>query len=125
MLLVALALGLAWLFGAVALNAPGTKNLRTAVQRSAILRALNNAFPPSSSLINALNRIDPRLAVQGPSPDVAPPDSKIAKDPDVRAAGNSVVRGARDGLRPRGRGVWLDRRARTGRHQCPRRGGGK
>jgi S1-C subfamily serine protease len=91
-LLVALALGLAWLFGAVALNAPGAKGLRKAVQRSAILRALNDAFPPSSSLINALNRIDPRLSIQGPSPDVAAPDSKIARDPDVRAASASVVR---------------------------------
>ena len=91
-LLVALALGLAWLFGAVALNAPGAKGLRKAVQRSAILRALNNAFPPSSDLINALNRIDPRLSVQGPSPNVAAPDSKIARDPNVRAASNSVVR---------------------------------
>ncbi len=91
-LLVALALGLAWLFGAVALNAPGAKGLRKAVQRSAILRALNDAFPPSSDLINALNRIDPRLSVQGPSPKVAAPDSKIARDPDVRAASNSVVR---------------------------------
>lgn len=91
-LLAALALGLAWLFGAVALNAPGTKGLRKAVQRSAILRALNDAFPPSSDLINALNRIDPRLSVQGPSPKVAAPDSKIARDPDVRAASNSVVR---------------------------------
>jgi S1-C subfamily serine protease len=91
-LLVALALGLAWLFGAVALNAPGAKGLRKAVQRSAILRALNNAFPPSSSLINALNRIDPRVAIQGPSPDVAAPDSKIARDPQVQAASASVVR---------------------------------
>src|SRR5690349_1544435 len=91
-LLVALALGLAWLFGAVALNAPGARSLRTAVQRSAILRALNDTFPPSSSLINVLHRIDPRVAVQGPSPNVAAPDSKIAQDPDVRAAGNSVVR---------------------------------
>jgi S1-C subfamily serine protease len=91
-LLVALALGLAWLFGAVALNAPGAKGLRKAVQRSAILRALNDAFPPSSDLINALNRIDPRLSVQGPSPNVAAPDSKIARDPNVRAASNSVVR---------------------------------
>jgi S1-C subfamily serine protease len=91
-LLVALALGLAWLFGAVALNAPGAKGLRKAVQRSAILRTLNDAFPPSSDLINALNRIDPRLSVQGPSPNVAAPDSKIARDPNVRAASNSVVR---------------------------------
>jgi S1-C subfamily serine protease len=107
-LLVALALGLAWLFGAVALNAPGAKSLRTAVQRSAILKALNDAFPPSSSLINALHRIDPRVAVQGPSPDVAAPDSKIAQDPDVQAAGQSVVRvlGTACGLGVEGSG-WI------------------
>jgi S1-C subfamily serine protease len=107
-LLVALALGIAWLFGAVALNAPGGKDLRTAVQRSAILQALNGAFPPSSSLINVLHRIDPRVAVQGPSPNVAPPDSKIAQDPDVRAAGNSVVRvlGTACGLGVEGSG-WI------------------
>jgi S1-C subfamily serine protease len=92
LLLVALALGLAWLFGAVALNAPGAKGLRQAVQQSAILRALNDAFPPSSGLINALNRIDPRVSIPGPSPDVAAPDSKIARDPEVRAASGSVVR---------------------------------
>ena len=91
-LLVALAFAIAWLFGAVALNAPGTKSLRQAVQQSAILQALNDAFPPSSSLIKALNRIDPRVSIQGPSPDVAPPDSKIARDPEVRAASGSVVR---------------------------------
>jgi S1-C subfamily serine protease len=91
-LLVALALALAWLFGAVALNAPGAKGLRQAVQRSAILRALNDTFPPSSELINALNRIDPRLSIPGPSPDVAAPDSRIARDPEVRAAADSVVR---------------------------------
>lgn len=91
-LLVALGLGLVWLFGAVALNAPGAKSLREAVQQSAILRALNDAFPPSSALINVLHRIDPRVSIQGPSPDVAAPDSKIARDPEVRAASGSVVR---------------------------------
>ncbi len=107
-LLVAVALGFVWLFGAVALNAPGAQSLRTAVQRSAILKALNNAFPPSSSLINVLHRIDPRVAVQGPSPDVAPPDSKIAQEPDVGAAGNSVVRvlGTACGLGVEGSG-WI------------------
>src|SRR4051812_8740565 len=107
-LLVALALGFAWLFGAVALNAPGAKGLRTAVQRSAILRALKDAFPPSSSLINVLHRIDPRVTVSGPSPDVGPPDSKIAHDPDVQAAGDSVVRvlGTACGLGVEGSG-WI------------------
>jgi len=78
------------------------------VQRSAILRALNDTFPPSSALINALNRIDPRVAVTGPSPDVAPPDSKIAHDPEVRAAGRSVVRvlGTACGLGVEGSG-WI------------------
>jgi S1-C subfamily serine protease len=107
-LLVALALGLAWLFGAVALNAPGAKGLRKAVQQSAIMRALNDAFPPSSSLINALNRIDPRLAIQGPSPNVAPPDSKLAHDAEVQAASRSVVRvlGTACGLGVEGSG-WI------------------
>jgi S1-C subfamily serine protease len=108
LLLVALALGLAWLFGAVALNVPDAKSLRKAVQQSAILRALNDAFPPSSSLINALHRIDPRVAVQGPSPAVGAPESKIARDPDVRTAGRSVVRvlGTACGLGVEGSG-WL------------------
>jgi S1-C subfamily serine protease len=108
LLLIALALGLAWLFGAVALNAPGAKGLREAVQRSAILRALNDAFPPSSSLINALNRIDPRVTVQGPSPNVPAPDSKVAHDPDVLAARPSVVRvlGTACGLGVEGSG-WI------------------
>ena len=107
-LLVALALGLAWLFGAAALNVPDAKSLRKAVQQSAILRALNDAFPPSSSLINALHRIDPRVAVQGPSPDVGAPDSKIARDRDVRTAGRSVVRvlGTACGLGVEGSG-WI------------------
>jgi S1-C subfamily serine protease len=107
-LLIALALGLAWLFGAVALNAPGAKSLRKAVQQSAILRALNDAFPPSSALINALHRIDPRVSVQGPSPNVAAPDSKVARDPDIRAASSSVVRilGTACGLGVEGSG-WI------------------
>jgi S1-C subfamily serine protease len=108
LLLSALALGLAWLFGAVALNAPGARGLRQAVQQSAILKALNDTFPPSSSLINALHRIDPRVTVQGPSPDVAAPDSKIARDPEVRGAEDSVVRvlGTACGLGVEGSG-WI------------------
>jgi S1-C subfamily serine protease len=107
-LLVALALGLAWLFGAVALNAPGAHDLRKAVQQSAILRGLNNAFPPSSSLLNALHRIDPRVAVTGPSPNVAAPDSKVARNPAVRADEGSVVRvlGTACGLGVEGSG-WI------------------
>jgi S1-C subfamily serine protease len=108
LLLGLLAFAIAWLFGAVALNAPGAKDLRQAVQRSAILRTLNDAFPPSSTLIKALNRIDPRVAVEGPSPNVGPPDSKIAHDPDVVASKASVVKvlGTACGLGVEGSG-WI------------------
>jgi S1-C subfamily serine protease len=92
LLLAALGLGLAWLFGAAALNTPGAKDLRQAVQRSAILRALNDTFPPSGGLLNILNRIDPRVAINGPSPGVGPPDSRLAQDPDVAGDEDSVVK---------------------------------
>jgi S1-C subfamily serine protease len=91
LLLATLALGLAWLFGAVALNAPGAKGLRQSVQRSTILRAINGVVPPSGFILNALNRIDPRISIAGPNPDVGPPDSKIAQDPHVRGDEDSVV----------------------------------
>lgn len=108
LLLAALGLGVVWLFGAVALNAPGAKDLRQAVQRSAILRALNDALPPSGFVINALNRIDPGVSVPGPAPGVGPPDSRLAGDPEVRAAEDGVVRvvGTACGLGVEGSG-WL------------------
>jgi S1-C subfamily serine protease len=108
LLLVALALGLAWLFGAVALNTPGAKNLRKEVQSSEILQALNSAFPPSGGLLNFLNRIDPRVAINGPAVAVGPPDPKLARDPEVLAAEDSIVRvtGTACGLGVEGSG-WL------------------
>jgi S1-C subfamily serine protease len=108
LLLAALGLGVVWLLGAVALNAPGAKDLRQAVQRSAILRALNDALPPSGFVINALNRIDPGVSVPGPAPGVGPPDSRLAGDPEVRAAEDGVVRvvGTACGLGVEGSG-WL------------------
>jgi S1-C subfamily serine protease len=92
LLLAVLGVALAWLFGVVALNAPGAKDLREPVQRSAILRGLNDAVPPSGFILNTLNRIDPVTAIDGPDPQVGPPDSKLARDPEVRAASDSVVR---------------------------------
>ena len=90
-LLASLGVALAWLFGAVALNAPGAKELRRSVQESTVLRALNQSFPPSGDLLNALNRIDPGNAIQGPDPGVGPPDAAIAGDPEVRTATTGVV----------------------------------
>jgi S1-C subfamily serine protease len=109
-LLGALALTVTWVFGAVALNLPGqnTREVREAVQRSSILAQLNDFAPPSGGFLNALRRIDPVRPVRGPEADVAAPDSRILSDPEVEAAGLSVVRvtGSACGLGVTGSG-WI------------------
>jgi len=91
-LIAAVALGLAWVFGSVAMHAPGTARLRADVQESLILRSLNEVLPPSGPVLNALDRVDPAPAISGPAAPVARPDPAVATDPDVLAAGRSVVR---------------------------------
>jgi S1-C subfamily serine protease len=91
-LIAAVALGLAWVFGAVALHAPGTERLRADVQESLILRSLNEVLPASGPVLNALDRVDPAPSVAGPAAAVPPPAHAIAIDPDVLGAGGSVVR---------------------------------
>jgi S1-C subfamily serine protease len=91
-LIASVALGLAWVFGAVLLHAPSTARLRADIQQSLILRSLNDVLPPSGPLLNALDRVDPAPTVLGPAAPVAAPDAKIASDPDVLNAGDSVVR---------------------------------
>jgi len=91
-LIAAVALGLTWIFGAVALHAPGAAQLRGDVQRSRILRKLNDLLPPSGPVLNALNRVDPAPSITGPTTPVAPPDPAIASRPGVRRATSSVVR---------------------------------
>jgi S1-C subfamily serine protease len=86
------ALGIAWILGAVALQAPGVGSLRRDIQQSSILRRLNAALPPSGSLLHALARFDPLPALSGPQAGVTAPPSAIARDPVVRRAAASVVR---------------------------------
>lgn len=91
-LIAAVALGIAWVFGAVALHAPATERLRVDVQDSFILSNLNKVLPPTGPVLNALDRVDPAPSVLGPTAPVAPPSATIATDPDVLRAGRSVVR---------------------------------
>jgi S1-C subfamily serine protease len=91
-LIASVALGLVWVFGAVALHAPGTARLRADVQGSLILRSLDDVLPPSGPVLNALNRVDPAPSVSGPTTAVGPPDRAIASAPGVLAASRSVVR---------------------------------
>ena len=103
-----LGLGLVWIGGAVALQTPGARELREPIQRSAILSALNERLPPSGPILQALARFDPFPRIDGPQPNVRPPDSRIARDPDVQRAGRSVVRvlGTACGLGVQGSG-WV------------------
>jgi Trypsin-like peptidase domain/Colicin V production protein len=103
-----LGLGLVWIAGAVALQTPGARELREPIQRSAILQALNERLPPSGAILQALARFDPFPEIDGPRPNVPPPDSRIARDPDVQRAGRSVVRvlGTACGLGVQGSG-WV------------------
>jgi hypothetical protein len=105
-----LGLGLVWLGGAVALQTPGARELREPIQRSAILRQLNEHLPPSGSILRAFARFDPFPQIAGPQADVAPPNSRIARDPQVRAASRSVVKilGTACGLGVQGSG-WVAR----------------
>jgi len=107
-LVACLGLFLAWVGGSVALQTPGARELREPIQRSTILKQLNDVLPPSGAILKALARFDPFPSVTGPSANVAPPDSRIARAPDVRAAGRSVVRvlGTACGLGVQGSG-WV------------------
>jgi S1-C subfamily serine protease len=91
-LVAALALGLAWVFGAVALHSPGTTELRADVQNSLILRELDQVLPPTGGVLNVLDRVDPAPAITGPATPARRPNPDIAADPEVRHAGDSVVR---------------------------------
>jgi S1-C subfamily serine protease len=86
------ALGIAWILGAVALQAPGVGTLRRDIQRSVILRRLNELLPPSGSLLHALARFDPLPALSGPQAGVTPPPRGIVGRTAVNRAAASVVR---------------------------------
>ncbi|HLH13484.1 MAG TPA: MarP family serine protease [Solirubrobacteraceae bacterium] len=106
----ALALGIVWIAAAVVGQASGQSTLLADIQRSTILRRLNELLPPSGPILNALARLDPLPSITGPAPDVAAPEPAIAHAPGVRAASRSVVRvdGTACGLAIEGSG-WVIR----------------
>jgi uncharacterized membrane protein required for colicin V production len=104
----ALGMALVWIAGAVALQTPGASRFRKDIQRSTILAQLNTLLPPSGPILNALARFDPVPRIAGPVPDVGPPNRRILRDRDVRAARAGVVRvlGTACGLGVQGSG-WV------------------
>ena len=86
-LIAAVGLVLAWIAGAVALQTPGARGLRKDIQRSSILRALNDELPPSGPILNALARFDPFPQIDAARRRTSRrPRPKIARDPQVQAA---------------------------------------
>jgi S1-C subfamily serine protease len=104
----ALGLGLVWIMGAVALQTPGARKFRKDIQRSVILKELNEVLPPSGPILNALSRADPFPSIRGPEANVPPPTRGILRDADVRQAHDSVVKilGTACGLAVQGSG-WV------------------
>ena len=102
-------LALVWVGGAVALHIPGQTELRREVQRSRILREVNERVPPAR-LLDAIARVDPFARIAGPRARVAPPDPRLLRDPGVRRARGSVLRitGSACGLGVVGSG-WIAR----------------
>jgi S1-C subfamily serine protease len=85
-------LGIAWIVGAVAVQSTGNVSLRADLQRSTILRQLDEILPPSGPILNALARIDPLPSITGPAANIPLPTSGILAEPGVRSAAPSVVR---------------------------------
>ena len=82
---------LVWVLGASALLVPGQARLRREVQRSTIVRRLDEQVPPSR-LLGLISRIDPFPSIAGPAAPAAPPTASIATKPSIHRASNSIVK---------------------------------
>jgi S1-C subfamily serine protease len=82
---------LVWVVGATALLVPGQTRLRREVQRSTIVRRLDEQVPPSR-LLGLLARIDPFPSITGPAAPTSPPSAAIVRRPAVARAKAAVVR---------------------------------
>ena len=96
-------LGIAWIVGAVALAVHRARSrCERDIQRSAILRELDQLLPPSGPILNALARFDPLPSVRGPAADVPPPTRGILGAP--AACARRAQRRARTRVRRAGSG---------------------
>jgi len=94
---------LVWVLGATALLVPGQTTLRKDVQRSAIIRRLNETVPPRQ-LLNLLARIDPFPSFAGPPLPTEPIDPAVLRRPGPHRPSRAPAR------RGRARGCGSSRR---------------
>ena len=86
-----LSLVLVWAIGLFALQAPPLAGVQPAVKESRILQLLNERMP-SELLTRAVAQLNPLPQIRGPEADVAVPNGRLARDPEVLAAGPRTVR---------------------------------
>ncbi|MEN3342597.1 MAG: hypothetical protein V7644_2001 [Actinomycetota bacterium] len=84
-------IALVWVLGATALLVPGQTSLRRDVQRSAIVRRLDEAVSPRR-LLHLLARIDPFPSIVGPQAPSQPLSPRITHNAAVSRASAAVVR---------------------------------
>jgi S1-C subfamily serine protease len=86
-----LSLVLVWAIGLFALQAPPLAGVHPAVKESRILQLLNERMP-GELLTRAVAELNPLPQIRGPEADVAVPTNRLARDPEVLAAGPRTVR---------------------------------
>jgi hypothetical protein len=86
------ALGIAWLLGAVALAVPDSTGLHREVSASFTLRGLDRLLPSTGGLLHALKPFDPLPALSGPQAQIAEPTARVLRSRAVHRAEASVVR---------------------------------
>ncbi|HKT43968.1 MAG TPA: MarP family serine protease [Gaiellaceae bacterium] len=82
---------LVWALSATLLLAPGQSSLRRDVQRSEVVRRLDQAVPPRR-LLKLIARIDPFPSIAGPTPPSSPPPENVSvpgADDVVRVLGTA------------------------------------
>src|SRR5918997_4767430 len=88
---LALSLVLVWAIGIFALQSSPLAGAYPAVKESRILQLLDERMP-TELLTRAVAEFNPLPQIRGPEPDVAVPNGRLARDPEVVAAGQRTVR---------------------------------
>lgn len=88
---LALSLTMVWVVGVFVLQSPPLSSLHPAVKDSRILQALNEQMP-SDKLTQAVAELEPLPQIRGPEAQVAQPNAKILRDPDVKAVRSRTVK---------------------------------
>ena len=88
---LALSLVLVWAIGIFALQSSPLAGAYPAVKESRILQLLDERMP-TELLTRAVAELNPLPQIRGPEPDVAVPNGRLARDPEVVAAGPRTVR---------------------------------